>query len=383
MKTDLDILIVGLGSAGCKFLDTCTRKKDVAIPRQLAIHTDQQALDLCAAEFKFLLGAASLKGDSTGGDQNLGQQAAEQDRSAICEYLLGADIIFLVTGLGGGTGTGAAPSLAGWAREQGSIVICFAIQPFFFEGNQKRMLAEDGLRELSNACDAVVQLSNQNIHNWANEQTGVQDAFEKVNTTLLHNLAAMIDLISLPGIMGNVTFTDFESMLKYSSGTCVMGYGEGEGQGRVESAMSAVVSNPILGKENIIGKASGLIVGIIGGPDMTVSELQSIMETIPVMARSDVRLSMGAVVRSNWRERIGIAIFATETWEEPAGLPSDSKADNAKDAGKTAAKKTRKKQSKLSLEPRGKGFFNDIEPTYHEGTDIDVPTFQRKNIKMV
>lgn len=383
MKTDLDILIIGLGSAGCKFLDTCSRQKDVEIPRHLAVHTDQQALDLCGAEDKFLLGAAFLKGDSTGGDQDLGHQAAEQDRSAISEYLIGADIIFLVTGLGGGTGTGAAPSLASWAREQGSIVICFAIQPFFFEGNQKRMLAEGGLRELTNSCDAVVQLSNQNIHNWANEQTGVQDAFEKVNTTLLHNLTAMIDLLALPGIMGNVTFSDFESMLKHSSGTCVMGYGEGEGQVRVEDAMSSVVSNPILGKENIIGKASGLIIGIIGGPDMTVFELQRIMESIPAIARSDVRLSMGAVVRPNWRERIGIAVFATEKWEEPATLPNEGETEATGESGKTSAKKTRQKQSKLSLEPRGKGFFNDIEPTYHDGTDIDVPTFQRRNIKLV
>ena len=383
MKTDLDILIAGLGSAGCKFLDTCIGQQEVAIPRHIAIHTDQQTLDLCRAEEKFLLGATFLRGDSTGGDQNLGQQATEQDRSVISEYFLGADIIFLVTGLGGGTGTGAAPLLAGWAREQGSIVICFAIQPFFFEGNQKRMLAEGGLRELSGACDAVVQLSNQNIHNWANEHTGVQDAFEKVNTTLLHNLAAMIDLLSLPGIMGNVSFTDFEAMLQHSSGACVMGYGEGEGESRVEDALSAVVSNPILGKENIIGKASGLIVGIIGGPDMTVFELQRIMEAIPAIARSDARLSMGAVVRSNWRQRIGVAVFATEKWEESPALPPDGANNDLEDPEKRAEKKTRQKQSKLSLEPRGKGFFNGIEPTYHDGNDIDVPTFQRKNIKLV
>jgi cell division protein FtsZ len=384
MSADREVVIIGLGSAGCRFLDTCSRRAEVTLPRSIAMHTDEQALDACAAENKMLLGANLLQGESTGGSQGLGRQAAEADRQSIEDVLAGVDLLFLVTGLGGGTGTGIAPLLARWAREYGTIVICFAIQPFFFEGGVKRSAAEEGLTQLRRDANAVVQLSNQNIYNWAGEDTGMQDAFEKINLALMHNLSAMIDLLVSPGIIANVRFSDFEELLKHSGGLCTMGYGEGGGEDRALQAVNAVIANPVLGKDNVIKTASGLMVGIIGGPDLTVLEVGRIMEEIPKMARSDVHLTMGAVTRASWHERIGVAVFAAEKWEDEesvAGEPSEA-ADEQDDNKPTRAPRRRKQQTRLALQPKGKGFFNDIEPTLFEGEDLDVPTFQRKNIKI-
>lgn len=384
MSSDRNVMIIGLGSAGCKFLDTCSRQAADLLPRHVAMHTDEQMLDSCAADQRILLGATLLQGDSTGGNRALGEQAAETDREQIGDLFVDLDILFLITGLGGGTGTGAAPLLAGWAREYGAIVICFAIQPFFFEGIAKRTRAEDGLNQLRQAAHAVVRLSNENIYNWAGAETGVQDAFERINVALLHNLTAMIDLLVSPGIVANVRFSDFEAMLEHSGGVCTMGYGEATGKNRIEDAVNAVVTNPVLGKDNIIKTASALIIGIIGGPDMTVHEVGRIMEDIPRLARSDVHLSMGAVVRPNWRERIGVAVFASEKWQDPNGAEIGADQPAVEDEQKPgASKKKRPKQSRLSLQPKGKGFFNEIEPTFFDGEDLDVPTFQRKNIKLV
>lgn len=384
MSSGRKVLVVGLGSAGCRFLDTCMDHAGDGFPEHVAIHTDEQVLDNTAVERRLLLGASLLQGESTGGCQGLGKQAAESDRENLNEILAGVDILFLVTGLGGGTGTGAAPLLAAWARECGAIVICFAIQPFFFEGSVKRSQAEKGLRELRDAASAVVQLSNQSIYNWADESTGVKDAFERINVALLHNLTAMIDLLVSPGIVANVRFTDFEAMLRHSGGICTMGYGEGVGETRINDAIAALVANPVLGKDNIIKTASGLIVGIIGGQDMTVHEVGRIMEEIPALAPENARISMGAVLRSGWRERIGIAVFASEKWEETEEeRQSDGppEGDEEKDTP-SSTKRRRKRQSRLALQPKGKGFFNDIEPTLFEGEDLDVPTFQRRNIRL-
>lgn len=388
MSAGREVLVVGLGSAGCRFLDTCSQREDELLPRSVAMHTDQQLLDECSAANKMLLGASLLQGDSTGGSQGLGQQAAESDRETLEDLFAEVDLLFLVTGLGGGTGTGAAPLLAKWARECGAIVICFAIQPFFFEGGAKRSRAEEGLMHLRGAANAVIQLSNQNIYNWASDETGVEDAFERINVALLHNLNATIDLLVSPGIVANVRFSDFEELLRHSGGVCTMGYGEGAGENRIQEAVAAVVTNPVLGKDNIIKTASGLIIGIIGGPDMTVHEVGRIMEEIPRLARSDAHLSMGAMVRRNWFNKIGVAVFAAENWQEsPEQLPRESEKEaetDAPEAKKSAAGvgRRRKQQSRLSLQPKGKGFFNDIEPTYFDGEDLDVPTFQRKNIRI-
>lgn len=381
----MEYLIIGVGGAGCKFLDTCSRQEE-DLPECLAVHTDEQILDDTVAEHKLLLGSGLLRGESTGGDRSLGQQAAEAERDSIDEYLEGVDILFLVTGLGGGTGTGVAPLIAEWSRERGATVLSFAIQPFFFEGEDRRRVAEKGLKELRDSADAVIQLSNQTIYNWANENTGVQDAFEKINIALLRNLSAIIDLLAYPGVVANVRFSDFASLLEHSGGICVMGYGEGRGENKIEDAIESVVSNPVLGKENIVKKASGMIIGILGGENMTVFQVRRIMEEIPAVARSDVHMFMGAVVRPHWEDRIGIALLAAENWEEPQSKPlqsRDQEDENIPDDASSKPKGRTPKQSKLTLQPKGKGCFNNVEPTYFDGKDLDIPTFQRKSIKLV
>ncbi len=384
MSGQMNVLILGLGSAGCKFLDTCIQQEE-PLPPHLAVHTDAQMLNSCGAENKILLGSSILHGGSTGGNLDLGRQSVEADREKLGEYFSDIDILFLVTGLGGGTGTGAAPPVASLAREYGATVLCFAIQPFFFEGRDKRRQAEVGLKELRDASDAVIRLSNQTICNWANDDITVQDAFERLNVALLRNLLATVDLLACPGVVTNVRFSDFAALIDHSNGICVMGYGEGEGENRIEDAINAVISNPVLGKENIIKKASGLIIGILGGTDMTVMEVRKIMETIPEMARSDVHLHMGAVLRPNWHKRIGIALFASEKWEEPpfeTVVDEDTKSEKKPHQNESQGKTKTPKQSELTLQPKGRGCFNGIEPTYFEGEDLDTPAFQRKNIKL-
>jgi cell division protein FtsZ len=367
---------------------------DRPIPEHIALHTDEQALTRCQAVRKILLGVPMLNGRGTGGREDLGREAAELDRAILMEALSGVDIVFLVTGLGGGTGTGMAPKICEWIRQEGGAVLCFVTLPFFFEGRERRRRAEEGLCALHETADAVVCLPNQRMIEWAGETDALQEVFAQVNSMLLNNLFAVADLLQRPGIM-NVTFNDLRTLLEHSKGACSIGYGEGRGPQRMEQALDQLVDNPILGRENAVRKAGGLLVGVVGSASLRLAEIQKIMEVIPAQAPTDVHLYMGAAVAPEWEDRLGIVILAAEKWVPPE---RESKAETTGAADEAAAallqedadtdtpairrRRRRNVQTKLTLEPTGKGRFDKVEPTLFQGEDLDIPTFLRRKIKL-
>lgn len=394
MNADRRLLWIGLGGAGCNFLTT-GMQGERQLPDHVALHTDEQSLIRCKALRKILLGVPILNGRGTGGREDLGREAAELDRAILMEAISGVDLVFLITGLGGGTGTGIAPAICEWIRQEGGSVICFAVLPFFFEGRERRRRAEEGLNALNEAADAVVCLPNQRMCEWSGETQSLQDVFTQVNAMLLNSLFAVLDLLQRPGIV-NVTFNDLRTLLEHSDGACGIGYGEGKGQKRVEQALDQLMDNPVLGRETGIRKAAGLLVGVVGSADLRLTEIQKIMESIPALAPSDAHVYMGAAIAQEWEDRLGITIISAEKWVAPlkdtSSVTTEAKEEieeteelpDEEEKDQQPARRRRRKsvQTRLTLEPAGKGRFDKVEPTLFQGEDLDTPTFIRRRLKL-
>jgi len=390
------IAVIGIGAVGCRILDVWATA-DEEMPPHLALHTDRAILDECRAESRMLLGRDVLRGLSAGGDVQLAREAFDQDRNAVAEWIDGADVLYLVAGLGGGTGTAVSREAADLARQQGALVIAFVTLPFFFEGQEKRRRADDGLRALRQAADAVICLPNQRMNDWAGEETPLAETFARVNEMVIHNVRAMIGILQRPGVL-SLNFSDFRQMITHSGGVCVMGYGEGRGTHRVDEAVQMVRNNPVLGRDDVLRKAGGLLVGITGGPRLSLSEVEQIMSAVTEVSHPDVHLFMGAAVNDAWDDRVGIAVLAAEAWVDEAERAADDEEAEGEQAGAggggasespraahAGGKRKRRKsvQTSLSIGPSGRGRFNDVEPTIVQGEDLDAPTFLRRGVKLV
>lgn len=385
MSTDSGILLTGVGGNGVNTLARLSRCW-ADPPTHAAVDTDRQTLDRSGLDRCLLLGRSLTDSMGAGGDVDIGRQCAEADNRLLLDMLTGRSLLLLVAGLGGGTGTGVAPMLAERAAEHSVPVIAFVSMPFYFEGAGKRKAAEKGLMELKKRCDAVVILPNQRVFDWVGEQQSVEEAFALVDRLLLHTICLFCDVLTTPGLL-NLTLNDLRALARHSGGTLVMGYGEGHGPEKAADAFAHLVKNPVLGGEAILPKAAGLMIGLLGGEDLALREVQMVVNSITELTRNDVHLFVGTALRSDWADRMAVAVLATEQWmdeEEEEPLPADTPAEEAEQET-PRGKRSRKKASKSRLvsQGAGEGRFKNVEPTMHEGTDLDIPTFRRKGIQLM
>ncbi|MBN1269552.1 MAG: cell division FtsZ family protein [Kiritimatiellae bacterium] len=377
------VLIVGIGGGGCNALSTMADVWQDG-PEMVAVHTDAQALWSCKAPRRIQIGANVTGGLSTGGDAVVGRQAAESDAETLKDLFEGVDLAFLVLGLGGGTATGAAPVMAEAARRAGALTLCFATLPFTFEGDQRRQQAEDGLRALQEAADAVVAIPNQRLLSLVEDKTSLGDAFGQVDRTMGLCIRSIWDILMKTGII-NLDFQDVRGLVKQSGGTCTLAYAEAEGRRRAEAVVEQILQNPLFEAGKVLAQAQGLLVGIIGGPDLTLVEVQAVMSGITAAGRPDARVVMGAAVDENWRSKISLTVLASETLRaEPEDEPDETSAGvrRGRGAGRKGEGPGKVRQTRLNLEPVGKGRFKDVEPTIYDGQDLDTPTFVRRGIRI-
>ncbi len=386
MRKKLRILIAGLGGAGCNALSYLA-KKWPDFPDTLAIDTDAQVLEKTALPRRILLGGSLAQGYGVGGDLKMGEEAAQRDEILLNEAVADYDVLFLVIGLGCGTGTGAAPIVVNTAQNMGLLVFCFVTLPFFFEGAERRRLAEEGLQKLRAAANAVISLPNQRMFEWVTPETSIESAFHVVNKTMVNHICVTANILTHTGIM-NLNVKDYLRLLELSNGLCVMGYGEAAGPEKVDQAVREIKENPVFGRELTLNRADGIMVGIMGGPNLSLVELESAVNGILFSARADVRLFLGAAIYPNWDDKIGIAVLASEMWmpEKEVVLESNQEkeldeSDKATDQPTKASGKA--VQTTLKLDEIGdKGRFKDVQSTLHEGEDLDIPTFIRRGIKL-
>jgi len=370
--------IMGLGRAGCAIIGRLAMRRPVG-PALAAVHTDAKVLSECTAPTKLQIGKRATLGLGASGDPDLGRRAAEDDMDLLRGFFSGKDIVFIVAGLGGGTGTGAAPALVTAAQDAGALTICFVAMPFSIEGSGRRDRAEKGLVELTGIADLTIAVHNEKLFDPADRQISLQSAFEKIADALDTGIFAMWKLVSRRGLI-NVDFADLRNFTKDKAQPCVFGYGYAGGANRADVSSEAALKSPLLGGESIAA-AESLLVSVIGGPSLTLSEVNRIMAKVTEASRRETRVFMGASVDEEMGDNLLVTVIVPSA-DRTADPPGGSAVGADGQPASVEKKKTRTKttQDILPLTTLGKGRFKDVEPTIFEGEDVDTPTFIRRNI---
>ena len=301
------IKVVGVGGGGSNAVN---RMVEVGLSgvEFIDANTDLQALDHNKAAVKVQIGNKLTKGLGAGADPNVGRQAALEDTDNIIQALSGADMIFVTTGLGGGTGTGAAPVIASLAGELGALTIAVVTKPFRFEGRKRAMQAEAGLEALRDCVDTVITIPNERLLAIIDRKTPLTDAFTLADDVLRQAIQGISDLILMPGLI-NLDFADVKTIMS-GMGVAMMGTGLAEGDGRAVQAAQKAVSSPLL-EDGSVNGARGVIINVTGGPDMSLMEVNEASCIIQEAAHEDANIIFGAVVDPTLQGKLKITVIAT------------------------------------------------------------------------
>jgi cell division protein FtsZ len=301
------IKVVGVGGGGSNAVD---RMVEVGLSgvEFIVANTDVQALDHNHAGVKIQIGHKLTKGLGAGADPNIGRQAALEDTETIIQALSGADMIFVTTGLGGGTGTGAAPVIASLGSELGALTIAVVTKPFKFEGRKRHLQAEAGLEALRECVDTVITIPNERLLSIIDRKTSLTDAFSLADDVLRQAIQGISDLILVPGLI-NLDFADVKTIMS-GMGVAMMGTGMAEGDGRAMHAAQKAISSPLLEDSSVHG-ARGVIINVTGGPDLSLVEVNEASCVIQEAAHEDANIIFGAVVEPDLVGKVKITVIAT------------------------------------------------------------------------
>jgi len=409
------IRVVGIGGAGCNAVGHLARTPLENVGYTL-LNTDAAALSRIAVENKTILGFKSMRGLGAGGDPERGRMAAEEDRQKIHAACEGADLVFVVAGLGGGTGTGAGPIVCRVAKEAGALVVGMVVLPFECEGTRRQRQAQAGLQEFKKAADGIICLPNQKLLQFVDEKTSLPDAFAIGNEWVAQGVRGIWRMLFQPGLI-NVDFADLCGVLrdKHSEGS--LASAEAAGANRSREVIDQLLKHPLIENGHGLTDCSGVLVSLAGGPDLTMTEITRIMEQITRHCEQ-AHVIMGAAVDEKFKERICITLVASRrenllaaekpvtkrkedepdfecegsepTASRPASrfvAPAPSFGERPESlihsaAGRSRRLSNRMRQGQLPLEIISKGRFEKSEPTLHQGQDLDVPTYIRRGVAL-
>ena len=303
------IMVVGTGSGGSNAIDHMY-DSGLAGVRFIAINTDKQHLDVISkAETKLLIGNGTTKEKGAGGDPLKGEKAANEDHDLIRKTLKGADMVFVTTGLGGGTGTGSTPVIANIAKEAGALTVAVVTLPFKFEGPEKMRIAEEGIKKLKEEVDTLIIIPNDNLYKMIDRKISFKVMLRYANEILLQAVRGISDLITQPGHI-NCDFADVEATMR-GQGNAHLGIGIGSGEARAKDAADKAIYNPLLEDISISG-ASRLLVNIAGSEELLAYEVEEILGIIKEKAGPDARLKFGVTYDSDLGENIKVTVIATD-----------------------------------------------------------------------
>lgn len=300
------ILVVGVGGGGCNAVNRMIAS-GLKSASFVAANTDKQALMMSKASMQIQLGEKLTKGLGAGADPEIGRKAAEESRSQITERLRGVDLVFITAGMGGGTGTGAAPVIASIAREMGILTIAVVTKPFEFEGRTRLTNAELGIKNLSKCVDTLVVIPNDRLLSIAPKGTSIVDAFKYADDVLRQGIQGISDLIATPSLI-NLDFADVRTVMK-NRGLAHMGIGEGKGEKRNEIAVRQAIASPLL--ETSINGAKAVIINIKGGFDLTLEEVNDAVQLVKEVVSPDANTIFGTTVDESYNDRMIVTIVAT------------------------------------------------------------------------
>ncbi|MFP7722552.1 cell division protein FtsZ [Lysobacter sp. A3-1-A15] len=274
----------------------------------ITANTDSQAIKNCGAKLQLQLGSNVTKGLGAGANPEVGRQAALEDRERLMDAMQGADMVFITAGMGGGTGTGAAPVVAQLAKEMGILTVAVVTKPFPFEGRRRMQVALKGIEELSHHCDSLITIPNEKLITVLGRNATMIQAFRAANDVLLGAVQGIADLIVRPGLI-NVDFADVRTVMS-EMGLAMMGTGSARGDDRAQAAAESAVQNPLLDDINLSG-ANGILVNITAGPDFTMAEFDEVGRTIEAFASEDATVVIGTVLDPDMQDEVKVTVVAT------------------------------------------------------------------------
>ncbi|HLL00417.1 MAG TPA: cell division protein FtsZ [Myxococcaceae bacterium] len=317
-KQAAKIRVVGVGGAGCNAVNTMILAELDRVDF-IAANTDVQALAANKAPTRLQLGQTLTKGLGAGANPEMGREAALESREQIAAVLEGADMVFVTAGMGGGTGTGAAPIIADIAKSLGCLTVGVVTKPFLFEGNKRRKQAEQGLVELKAAVDTLITIPNQRLLTLSTEPMPLLETFKRADEVLLNAVQGISDLIQYHGYI-NVDFADVKTIMS-DKGLALMGTGRASGTTRALTAMQQAIASPLLEDISIDG-ATGLLINITGGRDMTLQEVNEALTLVHDAADSEAEIIFGSLIDENIKDEVKITIIATGFVHRDARQPA-------------------------------------------------------------
>jgi len=392
------IKVLGIGGAGCNAARHFARLNLPDVPCAL-LNTDAAALGQATSESKVLLGFKSMRGLGAGGDPERGRQAAEEDRDQIRAACEGADLIFIIAGVGGGTGTGAGPVVARIAKESGALVLAMVILPFDCEGGRRQRQAQMGLQEFKKAADGVICLPNQKLLQFVDEKTSLPEAFAIGNDWVAQGVRGIWRMLSQPGLI-NVDFADLCGVLRDRHAEGSLATAEAQGENRATEVINKLLAHPLIENGHGLAETAGALVSIAAS-NLTMNEVTRIMEQITRHCEQ-AHVIMGASIDESFGDRLSVTLVASRREsaanEEPPAhsrmeVPSNARftnpapppavqLPNGHGHGRGRKSSSRLRQTQLPLEILSKGRFEKSEPTLHQGQDLDVPTYIRRGVAL-
>ncbi len=381
-----EVKIIGVGGGGTNAVNRMV-ETGVQGVEFIAVNTDNQALQMSSAMRKIAIGGRSAKGLGAGGDPAQGERAAEISRDALTDAIDGADMVFLTAGLGGGTGTGAAPIIADIARRARALTVAVVTLPFSFEGFQRRKSAEEGLARLRGHVDALIVIPNDRLLQLADRQMSVIEAFRFADDVLRHGVQGISDLVTMTGLI-NLDFADVKAVMQ-NAGTALMAVGEARGEGRAVAAARAAITSPLL--DVSIEGARGVLLNVSGGPDLTLAEVTEAAETIQAAVDPDANIFFGAVIHPRAQEDVRVTVIATGLKDAARTTPTRRSAPAEPPPPPPPASREREREREPEPRPRPSQAPTEWErgrsrtdpppraPSPPEGDDHwDVPAFLRR-----
>lgn len=362
-----NIKVVGVGGGGGNAVNRMIRSGLSGVEFWL-MNTDLQVLVDGQTKNRIQLGSSSTQGLGAGGDPSVGEKAAEEAQQEITQALEGADMVFITAGMGGGTGTGAAPVVARIAKELGILTIAVVTKPFTWEGKKRQNQANNGLEKLKESVDAVIIVPNDKLLQVVDRQVSLQESFIIVDEVLLRGVQGISDIITVPGII-NVDFADVKTVMQ-ASGSALMGIGRAQGEGRAIKAAQQAINSQLL--ESSINGASGVIVNITGGPDMGIHEISDAASIIHDAVLDDATVIIGTAVNENIQGEIQITVIATGfELKNNSGASRLGAADSLTDS------------SKMNAVDFFSGAFNTqtksiLSDSSNNFTNIEIPDFLKR-----
>ena len=348
-KLPARIKVFGVGGGGCNAVNTMIESKLDGVDF-ITANTDAQSLRICRAPLKLQLGEKLTKGLGAGADPTVGRNAAEEDREKIRELLTDTDMVFITAGMGGGTGTGAAPVIAEISKETDALTVAVVTKPFLFEGKKRQRAADEGIMELKKAVDTLITIPNQKLLSVTGKNTALLDAFKMADEVLLHAVRGISDLITVNGLI-NLDFADVKTIMS-ERGMALMGTGASDGENKALEAAEHAISSPLLEDLSIQG-AKGILINITGGSDLTLYDINEASTLIQEQAHEDANIIFGAVINDNMNGEVRVTVIATGFGNGATEVNLDTK----------------------EISPVKRVF------TKHEKEDQDIPTYIRKDRK--